>query len=173
MYRTIEYTYFFIILILLQAFLFCNINLGVYVHPLTYIAFIILLPMELKHIAVLILGLVTGVMIDVLTGGGGIHTISTLLIAFLRPYITSFIIGREEVKEGGIPMPERIGMPKFLRYGTTIVLIHSFVFFTMESLTFKYYYLTLIRIAMSSAVTLVLVYFSRMLLPEAYGKRIK
>lgn len=171
MYRILEYTYFFVLLILLQVFLFGNLNLSVYVHPLIYVGFILLLPMEVLPVVVLLFGFGMGLMLDFMTGSGGLHTIALLFTSFLRPYYLTFIIGREEVKEGGLPLPNRLGLPKFLRYTSVAVLLHCFVFFTFESLSFRFYHLTLLRILLSSALTLLLVYFSHMLLPESYGRK--
>lgn len=171
MYRVLEYAYFFVVLILLQVFLFSNVDLSVYIHPLVYVGFIILLPMELLPVAVLLLGFGMGVALDFMTASGGLHTIALLVVSFLRPYFLSFIIGRDEVKEGGLPIPSRLGLSKFFRYAGAVVFIHCLVFFTFESLTFRYYQLTLLRVLLSSALTLLMVYFSHMLLPESYGRK--
>ena len=43
MYRTLQYAILFVVLVLLQVFLFSRIGISIYVHPLVYIAFILLL----------------------------------------------------------------------------------------------------------------------------------
>ena len=47
MYRTLQYAILFVVLVLLQVFLFSRIGISIYVHPLVYIAFILLLPIEI------------------------------------------------------------------------------------------------------------------------------
>lgn len=167
MLRVIEYTLFFLAVTVLQVFLFNNLNLGIYIHPLVYIAFIILLPMETLPVVVLGLGLLSGVIMDISTGSGGLYTITTVFTSFVRPYLLPLILGRDEVKEGGIPMPSRIGYGKFFRYAGIIVFLQCLIFFTFESLAFKYYYLTLLRILASSVVTVGLVFFTQMVLSGA------
>lgn len=162
--RVIEYTWFFIVVTVLQVFLFSNLNLGIYVHPLVYVAFILLLPMKAAPVAVLLLGLVSGLVIDVSTGGGGLNTIATVFTSFCRPYLLPFIVGRDEVRDGGIPLPGRIGYGRFFRYAGILVFLHCLVFFSLESLSVRYFYLTFIRIAASSAVSVLLIFFIQMLM---------
>ncbi len=171
MYRFIEYTFFFVVLILLQVFLFDNLNLGMYVHPLVYVGFIVLLPMETPAVAVLLLGLVAGFTMDIISGGAGLNTSAALAVAFARRPVLILIAGREEVKEGGIPVVRRLGTGKYLKYCTVMVLLHCAIYFSLEALTWSYFYLTLLRIVLSAFVTLALLHFSQMLLPESYSRR--
>ena len=55
MYRLIEYGILYVVMVILQVFLFSRIGISVYVHPLAYIAFIILLPMEVAAINLLVI----------------------------------------------------------------------------------------------------------------------
>lgn len=47
MYRLLEYGILFFVMVILQVFLFSRIGISIYVNPLVYIAFLILLPMEI------------------------------------------------------------------------------------------------------------------------------
>ena len=171
MHKTLEYGIFFVVLVLLQAFLFNNLDLGVYINPLVYVGFILLLPMEVSSIAVLMLGLLLGVTTDFMVGTAGLNTIATLFTAFTRRQTMTLMIGKETVGEGGAPLSARIGTGKFLRYISVAVLLHCIVFFTFEAMSFRYFHLTLLKILLSSAVTVTLVYVSQFLLIGAYGKK--
>lgn len=160
MYNIRKYSIFFIVLVLLQVFLFDNLNLSVYIHPLVYVAVLVLLPMQTRPISTLGLGLLLGLCVDFLSGNAGLHTIASLSTAFFRPYILTLIVGREDMKEGGMPMPEKLGMGKFVKYLTAVVLAHCAVFFFFESPSSQYFYLTLIRIVLSGAVSMFLITLS-------------
>ena len=56
MYRTVPYIVLFLILALLQIFLFDNLSISIYLCPLVYIGFIVLLPIDAPPVAVLFLG---------------------------------------------------------------------------------------------------------------------
>ncbi|MCD8072353.1 MAG: rod shape-determining protein MreD [Alistipes sp.] len=163
--RFLEYTLFFFAVVILQVFLFENLNLGIYIHPLVYICFIILLPMETPAVWVLLAGLLTGTVMDAATGSGGLHTIATVATSFARPYMLPLVLGRDEVKEGGVPLPARLGMGRFFRYASILVLLQCLVFFSFESLSWQYYHLTLVRVVASSLVTLTLLFFIQMVIP--------
>ena len=124
MYRTLEYTILFVVMALLQVFLFSRIGVSVYIHPLAYVAFIILLPMEIAPLLLLTLGLLMGVTMDVFMGTAGINTIATLFVAFCRPTLLNLLAGKDEVKDGGIPNVNRLGIKKFIKYASFMVLLH-------------------------------------------------
>ena len=53
MYRTLPYLGLFAATVLLQVFLFDNLSISVYLNPLVYIAFLILLPFETLPVVLL------------------------------------------------------------------------------------------------------------------------
>ena len=150
MHRTLQYAILFIVMVILQIFLFSRIGISVYVHPLVCIAFIVLLPMEIAPLALLGLGLLLGVTLDFFMATAGIHTVAALLAAFCRPALLNVLVGKDEAK-------------KFVRYASAMILIHSTAFFLLEALSWSFFYRTALRIALSSAVTLPLVYFCQKL----------
>ena len=154
MHRTLQYAILFIAMVILQIFLFSRIGISVYVHPLVCIAFIVLLPMEIAPLALLGLALLQGVTLDFFMATAGIHTIAALL---------AVLVGKDEVKDGGVPNVNRIGAKKFVRYASAMILIHSTAFFLLEALSWSFFYRTALRIVLSSAVTLPLVYFCQKL----------
>lgn len=82
MYRLLEYGILFFVMVILQVFLFSRIGISIYVNPLVYIAFLILLPMEIAGALLLVLGMVLGMTVDFFMGTAGINTIATLFAAF-------------------------------------------------------------------------------------------
>lgn len=158
MHRIIEYTALFLVVVLLQFFLFSNLSLGVYINPLIYVAFLVLLPMQLSAFAVLMLGFMLGVVMDFMMGTFGINTVACLFVAFSRPLMLRINIGSDEIKDGGIPCVRRLGALKFIRYAALFIIVHSLIYFSLETATTAYYYLTLLRVAISSVISLGLIY---------------
>lgn len=158
MYRTLPYLALFAATVLLQVFLFDNLSISVYLNPLIYVAFIILLPLDTPPVVLLGAGLLTGVVMDVSMGTAGINTIATLPVAFLRPMLLNLLCGRENVREGGIPSVERFGRRKFIDYLLLMILMHHTVFFLLEALSWEHLLHTVIRILVSSLLTLAFVW---------------
>lgn len=160
MRQIIEYALLFLVLVLLQVFLFSNLELSVYLNPLIYIAFIVLLPIEAAPVVVLGLGLLTGMVMDVAMGAAGLNTLATLPVAFLRGPLLRLTCSKDSVSDGGVPSVHRLGVLGFVRYVVAAVVLHSLVYFTMECATFDYFHLTLLRTAVSGVVTVAVIYFT-------------
>ena len=93
MQKNLIYAGAFITLVLLQVFLIDNISLSVYFHPLIYVAFIILLPLDTKPIWLVGLSALLGLTIDVMTGMGGLNVIATTATGFLRSFVVKMVTG--------------------------------------------------------------------------------
>ncbi len=154
MYRTLPYIGLFVVAVLLQVFLFDNLSISVYLNPLVYVVFLALLPLDAQPVTLLGGGLLLGITMDLAMGAAGINTIAMLPVAFFRPTLAGMICGRENVREGGIPSPGRLGTHKFFVYMTTLILIHHTIFFLLEALSWNHLLHTVLRIVVSSAVTL-------------------
>lgn len=160
----------FFIVLLFQLLVFENVNLGPYIHPLAYVALILLLPMDMRPALVLAAGLLVGVLMDFFTGDAGLHTIATLPVAFLRSVFMPYLIGRDQMKDMGAPVASAIGTGRFLRYSLTAILLHAAIYFSFESLSAGYFHLTLIHIALSAVVTLVLVWAFQLMFSLFYRR---
>lgn len=158
MFYTVKYAFFFIVVVLLQVLLFNNIALSVYISPLVYIAFILLLPIDIHPFLLLVLGLVLGIVMDMSMALVGVNTMASLFTAFSRPYLLELIIGKELIKDGGEICRDRIGTGKLIRYILFATVIHCTLFFSLETMQWDYYLYTLIRITISSLITAMFVF---------------
>lgn len=158
MVRSLPYLTLFGATVLLQVFLFDNLSISLYLNPLVYVAFIALLPMDTKPVLLLLAGLVLGVTMDYAMGAAGINTIATLLVAFLRPAVLGLFAGREDQREGGVPSPERLGKRAFVEYLAVLVVIHHAAFFVFEALSWTHLLQTLLRVALSSVVSVAFIW---------------
>jgi hypothetical protein len=162
----------FVAAIVLQLFLFDSLNLGPYINPLVYVAFIVLLPMNIGRFALLVIGLAMGVSMDMFTGSAGLHTIATLAVAYARPFVLNVIVGKEYVVEGGVPSTKSIGPGKFARYASIIVYLHCILFFSLEAINWSYFYWVVLKIALSGGVTLLFVWLIALLFTVRARKKI-
>ena len=159
MYYGIRYGVLFLVVLLLQVLLFNNLDLSMYISPVVYIAFVILLPIELASIYVLLLGLVMGAIIDVSMLTVGINTIASLFTAFFRQFILLNTIGKELYRDGGVPSIQRLGFVRLFKYISCFCLVHCIIFFSLETLSIDHALLTLLQIIFSSLFSAVLVFF--------------
>lgn len=168
MQQIIEYIVGFIVLILAQIFIFDNINIWGYVNPYIYIMFIIMLPMQIRHSTLIILGFISGVTIDLLTGSAGLSAMVATFIAFIRPSLLRITAGRDVINIGGIPSAAIFGSMQFAMYVLLIVLCYNVPYFMIEVMNPNEMLHTSIRIICSTAFTVVIIYAAHFLLT---GKR--
>ena len=153
MYRILPYGILFAATALLQIFLFNQLSVSIYLCPLVYVAFVLLLPLELPHALVLLGGLASGAVMAWTMGTAGINTAATVLLAFLRPHVLRLLCRRDDAREEGVPSVERLGKAVFLNYLAVLVLIHHALFFALESLSGQYLLQTILRTIVSGTAT--------------------
>ena len=172
MRNALTYIGLFLTAIVLQLFVFDPMHVWMYMNPLVYAAFIILLPVNVLPVVVLLLGLATGVVMDFFTGMGGLHTVVMLFTAYIRQFVMIFTLGKEYTGEGGMPSVKSFGAGKFFRYISVMVAVHCLLYFTLESLTWKYYYIVVLKTVVSGAVTLLFVWLISLLFTVKTRKKV-
>ncbi|MCX6301166.1 MAG: rod shape-determining protein MreD [Bacteroidia bacterium] len=153
----LRYGLIFFLLILLQILLFNNIEFSGYVNPYVYIMFILLLPVEIPSWLLLILSFFTGLVIDIFCGSPGMHTSATVLAGFVRPYVLRLISPRDGYEPGTDPSMMIYGFRWFLFYTLIIVFIHHFTLFYLEVFRFTDFFLTLLRVILSSLFSIAFI----------------
>lgn len=159
MQRNLTYAGIFLTLVLLQVFLFDNISLSVYFHPLIYIAFVIILPLDMRPVWVLLLSALLGLTMDMATGQAGLNVIATTAVGFMRTAIVGLICGRSMGFDDTIPSLHRFTTKNLVGYVVAMVVVHSAIYFGMESLSMMHILHTLLRIVVSDVVAIFVVWY--------------
>lgn len=154
----------FIFLLFLQAFLLNNINLFGFINPNMYLLFIVVFPLNSNSTLLIVLGFLLGLLLDLLTQGSGGHTIASLTIAFLRPYIVKFSFGvNYEIPlgmiQGSLPSQR-------LLYLTLVIFVHHLVLFSVIYFSFDNIITIIKNTLFTSFFTFILIYISLGLFKE-------
>jgi len=160
----------FLILVFLQVFILENINLRGYINPYLYVYFILLLPFETPGWLLLISSFVLGFSIDTFLGTLGIHTASSVLMAFSRPLVIKAIPSRKDFEPGMKPSISDLGFLWFFSYSLILILVHHLALFYIEVFRFTDFFNTFLRVVISSFFTLLLVIVAQYLFFKASGK---
>src|SRR3970282_1337532 len=83
----------FLLLLAVQIIIFNNMNFLGYISPFPYVLFIILYPVNGNKFGLLLAGFFLGIIMDMFSNSGGIHTAACLVLAFYRPYLFKFSFG--------------------------------------------------------------------------------
>jgi rod shape-determining protein MreD len=159
MYIIIRNIVRFIIVILFQVLVMDNVMISGYLVPYIYLLFILLMPFETPRWIVLLAGFILGLGIDMFEHTLGMHTASTVLIAFVRPYILNLLAPRDGYEPDTFPRIHYYGFIWFLKYTLFIVFLHHLALFYLEVFRLQEFLSTLLRVILStflSASTIVL-----------------
>ena len=146
----------FFLLLFLQSFLINQINLFGFINPNLYLLFLIVYRLDANPTLLIILGFALGLLLDLLTQGAGGHTIASLTIAFLRPFIIRFSFGVNY----DIPMGMIKGslLTQRLLYLSLIIFVHHLVLFITIYFSFENILSILKNTLFTSFFTFILVY---------------
>ncbi len=132
-----------IFVILLQVLIFRQIQFGDsflrYTHVLLYPLIILLLPLKVSRNALILIGFSIGIILDIFYNSIGIHAATAVFTAFLRPYILQLIEPRGGYNVNISPTRFHLGFPWFVQYASILVLIHCFIYFSVEAFSFVYF----------------------------------
>lgn len=161
----------FVSLILFQALILSSVNLGFYINPYVYPLVILLLPKQMPVWAVLLVSFLTGIVMDSFLNTAGFHAAACVLIGFLRSYIFNLLTPRNGYEAEDQPTIKYLGISWFATYAVIIILIHHFVYFFIEVYAFNEIGRTLLRILLSSAVSVFLILLIEFIISPQSKKR--
>ena len=154
----------FILLLFVQAFLLSNINFFGFINPNLYLLLFLMYRFDGDRTALIILGFLMGFLLDLLTQGSGGHTIASLTITYLRPYIIRFSFGvNYDVPMGmirGSLVNQRVA------YFLQMILIHHLLLFVVIYFSFDNILTIMKNTFLSAFFTFILVYISLGLFKE-------
>ena len=153
----------FFLYVLFQALLLKNFILFDTAFCFLYIAFILLLPLEIGPLVLMIVAFAVGFIIDLFYDSIGVNAAACVLIAFLRPYWLKTITPRGGYEEIEIPNLKTMDFGWFLTYSLPLVFIHHFTLFFLESGGFTLFWFTLSKVFFSTILTFFVIVLTQYL----------
>lgn len=157
-----------VIFILVQVFVLDKIpHLHQYIVPYLYYLFILWLPFYISRLGLLVIGFVTGLLLDYFTLTPGLHAAACVLIAYARPFIISVLIPKDtsefNYKE---PSPRGMGWAPYGVYVFVLTLLHHIYLTLLEWLEFGSFLDFLIKVLATTAISLLLIFTVELLFPR-------
>lgn len=152
----------FLVLLTFQVLVFNKINLFGYLNPYPYVLFVILFPASWNIKILLTTSFLMGFWIDLSLDSGGVHALSSLLIAYNRNNIFNMFFGSTyENQTLDLKKPSSANM---FKYVLVVILLHHFIVFAVSIFSFTHILDVFTRTFLStiftfSLVSLTLVYF--------------
>lgn len=117
----------FFVFIILQVFLFNNIQFFGFLNPYPYILFIILYPLNTNKHLFLISSFLIGISLDMFFNSGGIHALASTCLAFVRPTLMKFSFGLSYEYQT-IKVADKITSERISLLLTSIIIHHTILF---------------------------------------------
>jgi len=151
----------FFLILLIQWIIMDNVRLGGLFNPYFYVLFILLLPFETPGWLLLLSAFFLGASMDIINNTPGMHTMASLLLAFVRPYLLNLFSPREGYETASSPRLLQMGFSWFLRYTVVLVFIHHLLLFFLEAFTLSNFFFTFLRVILSTILTVSTIVLSQ------------
>lgn len=134
-----------VLLFAVQLLVLNNINFNGYANPYIYPMLLLVLPYGVGRWKQLVLGFACGLLMDVFMHSLGLHATAMVVMSFVR-----LLIAPSSTSAPG-------GVLWYARHVLLLLLLHHAVLFLLEAFTLHHLWLTLLRIALSTALSTLFV----------------
>ncbi|MDD2634508.1 MAG: rod shape-determining protein MreD [Bacteroidales bacterium] len=155
--QNIRYILLFLISVLVQTLIFDRIYITNYFSISIYFLFILLLPVNANKYTVMALAFLLGLCVDVFNSTQGLHAAASVLLAYLRPFVLQFFAPRDDYEPNKDLSIRNYGLLWFLKYAGILIFTHHLFLFYLEIFSFSFFFFTLLRVVLSSIISLFFV----------------
>ena len=146
--------------VLLQVLVLNEVLFSAYINPFLYVLLIISLPLKTPKWFLLVYAFLLGFSIDIFSGSLGFHSTATVLIAFLKPFISKITIPHNILGDSDEITLKKVGPKSFITFSLFLILIHNSCLFMTEHLSIN---LALFgKVLASSVATLIIVLITQL-----------
>ncbi|MBK9150626.1 MAG: hypothetical protein IPM26_06320 [Saprospiraceae bacterium] len=162
----------FIVLILLQVMVFKRIafsteGLG-FAHFLIYPAALLLLPVKTNRTLLLVLGFVTGIIIDIFYDSPGIHASASVFTAYIRNTVIAILEPYEGYNQDDVPGIRKMGFGWFVSYVSICMFLHLFFYFSVDAFSFVFFLDILLNTVFSFFVSVIVILIAQFIFKTRY-----
>lgn len=144
-----------IFILLLQLLVLNNINVGGLINPYIYPLILLILPFDIAGWLLLIIAFFLGLTIDVFTGTLGLHLFASLLVAGTRPSLIN-VLNTGKIEPGTTINIQQHGAFWIVLFISFAFVPHHVVYFSIESFSFTGLGYTILRIILSSFISITI-----------------
>ncbi len=140
-----------LVAVVLQVLLFNHLSLfgGV---ALVYVIALMKAPVEINRVVQIIMGFLTGFVVDIFCNTPGMHSLTAVSVMALRDVILHLYNDDPEFKSGIVSM-KQLGLSAFIRFSLSIIALHCILLYIIESFTLFNISVLLTKILISIVLT--------------------
>lgn len=163
----IGHIFSFFLFMALQVLFMKNVVLFHTAFCFIYVAYLLLLPVDVNPLLLMGLGFIMGFTIDIFYDSLGMHAFATVFIMYLRNYWLKLITPQGGYDSNAVPVMSMNGIQWFLIYIMPLLFLHHALLFFIEAGGFRLFGFTLWKsVASTLLTTLLIVIFQFMFGPK-------
>lgn len=125
----------------------------IFVYPLI----IFLLPLRTPASMLIILGFVTGLIVDIFQNTPGVHSGAGAFSGLVRPYVINFLVPRGGYKINISPTISTINLRWFMIYAAIMITLHCFSVSLIDIFQLKLLHYILLRTLLSALMSYIII----------------
>lgn len=138
-----------------------------FIIPILYYLFILWLPFSLSRVGLLVVGFLTGLILDYFTQTPGLHAAACVLIAYARPFLISVLIPKDTTEFNySEPSPRAMGWAPYAVYAFLLTLLHHTYLVLLEWLQFGTFLDFIIKVISTTGISMLLIFTVELLFPR-------
>lgn len=122
-----------------------------------YVAFILLLPLEVGPLLLMFISFGVGLTLDIFYDSIGINAAACVFIGFLRPFWLNIVTPRGGYEEIIVPSMKTLDFGWFFTYSLPLIFVHHFVLFFLEAGGFSMFFFTLSKVLFSTFLSFFII----------------
>lgn len=154
--------------ILVQFYILNKVpHLHRYITPYIYYLFILWLPFSISRFNLLIVGFITGMMLDYAMHTPGLHAAACVLIAFVRPYVINILTPKDTTEFNyREPSPKAMQWTPYMVYILILTILHHGYLFLLEWLSFGTFLDFVIKVITTTGISMLLIFVTELIFPR-------
>ena len=153
----IQFIVLFVVLVLVQI-IFSKVVLFSIATPIIFIYLLMRLPIGLSLNIAYTVAFFMGLTIDMFNNTQGMNALACLLMTAVRTPVFNAYIPHDDETNNTMPSTRSLGIPSYLKYMGTLVLIYCTLIFFIQAFTLHNIFLTIGRIIGSSILSGLLIF---------------
>ncbi|MCB0501107.1 MAG: rod shape-determining protein MreD [Bacteroidetes bacterium] len=145
-----------IVVLLLQIFVFNNVNVYNLGFPMIYPLVILLIPVKQPAYWVMLAAFFTGLILDFFTNSGGLHAASLTAMAFARILVINKLEPQANYGKDDRPGIVKFGLQWTVIYFSILILVHHFFYFLVEESSVRHFGEVLLKTGISGILSFIL-----------------
>ncbi len=156
------------VFILLQVYVLNKVpHLHRFISPYLYYLFLLWLPFNISRVTLMIVGFITGIILDFFMTTPGLHAAACVLVAYLRPFIINILAPKDvsgfSYRE---PSPKAMGWTPYLVYTLILTIFHHTYMIVLEWLSFGSFIDLIIKVIATTGISMLLIITTELLFPR-------